>query len=340
MFSIYAIAFYYGSRLIADDDYTFQQMINVFFAVVMMGFGAGQAAAMSPDVAHASIGISKTFQIIDRKSKVDPFDTEGSKDEAQTSTEIVMSNLEFAYPSRPDSKLFNGFSLTIQKGQTVALVGQSGSGKSTCINFLERFYDPDAGTVTFNGVDVRNANIGWLRRKIGFVQQEPQLFDTTIFENIAYGVAQGSDQSVPVTQEQVEAAAKAANAHDFISKFPDGYQTGCGRGGKQLSGGQKQRICLARCLIRDPEVLLLDEATSALDNESERIVQDALDKMMTASSRTTIVIAHRLTTIQNADVICVVDHGKIVEKGTHAELMHNKKGIYYQMYTAQDKHQE
>jgi len=337
LFAIYSVAFYYGSRLIVYDNYSFQDMINVFFAVVMMGFGMGQAAAMSPDIGKASAAIDSVFRVIDRKSAIDPFNLEGYKDEAETNQDIVLSKVDFAYPTRPDAKVFDQFSLCVPNGHTVALVGQSGSGKSTMINFLERFYDPSAGTVMYHGIDVREANVKWLRDNVGFVQQEPQLFDTTIFENIAYGVPLDPENPVPVTQEQVEEAAKAANAHDFIMAFPDGYQTQCGRGGKQLSGGQKQRVCLARCIIRNPKVLLLDEATSALDNESERIVQDALDRLMEDKTRTTIVIAHRLTTIQNSDLICVVDHGKIVEKGTHDELLENKEGIYYKMYTAQDR---
>uniref|UniRef100_A0A7S2SIK2 Uncharacterized protein n=1 Tax=Mucochytrium quahogii TaxID=96639 RepID=A0A7S2SIK2_9STRA len=331
LYVIFAVAFYYGSRLMVFDDYTFQDLTNVFFAVFLMGLGMGQAAAMASDVAKGSSAVDSVFTILDRKSAIDPFDESGLRSEDQTSTDIVFTDVDFAYPARPEAKVLDKFSLAIHEGSTVALVGQSGSGKSTMVNFLERFYDPQGGSVHYNGINVKEANTKWLRGEIGFVQQEPKLFDTTIFENIAFGVP---ENGVPVTQEQVEQAAKAANAHDFIMSFPDGYQTTCGRAGKKLSGGQKQRICLARCIIRDPKVLLLDEATSALDNESERIVQDALDKLMEDNTRTTIVIAHRLSTIQNADLICVVSHGTIIETGTHAQLMANPNGVYYKMYTA------
>mmetsp|Transcript_9834 Transcript_9834/g.18479 ORF Transcript_9834/g.18479 Transcript_9834/m.18479 type:complete len:497 (+) Transcript_9834:2533-4023(+) len=331
LYIIFAVAFYYGSRLMVFDNYSFHDLTNVFFAVFLMGLGMGQAAAMASDVAKGSSAVDSVFRVLDRKSAIDPFEGSGQKSDAQTSTDIIFTGVDFAYPARPDAQVLNKFSLKVHKGSTVALVGQSGSGKSTMVNFLERFYDPQGGSVHYNGIDVKKANIQWLRGEIGFVQQEPQLFDTTIFENIAYGVP---ENDVPVTQEQVEQAAKAANAHEFIMSFPDGYQTACGRGGNKLSGGQKQRICLARCIIRDPKLLLLDEATSALDNESERIVQDALDKLMEDHSRTTIVIAHRLSTIQNADLICVVAHGAIVEAGTHAQLMSNPDGVYFKMYTA------
>ena len=219
----------------------------------------------------------------------------------------------------------DGFNLKVEAGKTYALVGPSGCGKSTVIQLLQRFYDPDGGEVLVGGKDVRSLNVKWLRQHIGVVSQEPVLFDTTIAENILYG-KEGA------TTEEVKDAAKNANAHDFISKLPDGYNTFVGEGGTQLSGGQKQRIAIARALIRDPKILLLDEATSALDTESESIVQQALDNALTG--RTTIVIAHRLSTIQNADVIASIQDGRVVEMGNHLELM-DKEGLYYELVTAQ-----
>jgi ATP-binding cassette subfamily B (MDR/TAP) protein 1 len=219
----------------------------------------------------------------------------------------------------------NGYSLEIAAGTTVALVGSSGSGKSTAIQLVERFYDPDSGVVTLDGVDLRQLNVRWLRQQIGLVGQEPVLFSGTIAENIAYGKP-GS------TREDVEAAAKMANAFDFIQEFPSKFETDVGEKGGQLSGGQKQRIAIARAMIKNPAVLLLDEATSALDSESERIVQGALDDLLAKYKRTTIVIAHRLSTIRNADKIAVVDKGKIVEEGTHDELMAiGEEGRYYKL---------
>lgn len=204
--------------------------------------------------------------------------------------------------------------------QTVALVGESGSGKSTIIALLERFYDPDSGGILLDGVEIKSLKVSWLRDQMGLVGQEPVLFNDTIRANITYG------KHGEVTEEEVMAVAKAANAHEFISGLPQGYDTMVGEKGIQLSGGQKQRVAIARAIIKDPKILLLDEATSALDAESERIVQDALDRVMV--SRTTIVVAHRLSTIKGADMIAVLKEGKIVEKGRHEALMRIKGGAY------------
>lgn len=204
--------------------------------------------------------------------------------------------------------------------QTVALVGESGSGKSTVISLIERFYDPDSGRINFDGVEIRKLKINWLRQQMGLVGQEPVLFNETIRANIAYG-KQGE-----VSEEEIIAATKAANAHNFISGLPQGYDTSVGERGVQLSGGQKQRIAIARAILKDPKILLLDEATSALDAESERVVQDALDKVMV--NRTTVVIAHRLSTIKGAGIIAVVKNGVIAEKGGHDALMNIPDGVY------------
>lgn len=204
--------------------------------------------------------------------------------------------------------------------QTVALVGESGSGKSTVIALLERFYDPDSGKILFDNVDLQTLKVSWLRQQIGLVAQEPVLFNDTIRTNIAYG-RQGE-----ASEEEIVAAAEAANAHEFISALPDGYNTIVGERGIQLSGGQKQRVAIARAIIKNPKVMLLDEATSALDVESERVVQEALDNVVVG--RTTVVVAHRLSTIRGADIIAVLKNGTVVEKGRHGELMRIKEGIY------------
>lgn len=206
----------------------------------------------------------------------------------------------------------------------MALVGGSGSGKSTAVQLVERFYDPDRGSVLLDGTDLKDLDVKWLRQQIGLVSQEPILFSGTIADNIRLGKPGSS------TFEEVQDAAKKANAHDFIMKFPKGYDTDVGTGGGKLSGGQKQRVAIARAIIKDPAILLLDEATSALDNESERVVQKALDDLLVAHKRTTLVIAHRLTTIQNADKIVVLQRGDVVESGTHAELM-AKGGEYFKL---------
>jgi ATP-binding cassette, subfamily B (MDR/TAP), member 1 len=204
--------------------------------------------------------------------------------------------------------------------QTVALVGESGSGKSTVIALLERFYDPDSGSIFLDDINLQTFKVSWLRQQVGLVSQEPVLFNDTIRANIAYG-RQGE-----ASEEEIVAAAEAANAHEFISALPDGYNTIVGERGIQLSGGQKQRVAISRAIIKNPKVLLLDEATSALDVESERVVQEALDNVVVG--RTTVVVAHRLSTIRGADAIAVLKNGTVVEKGSHGELMRIKDGIY------------
>jgi len=338
MFAVYSVAFFYGSRLMVYDDYSFPDVISVFFAIVMAGFGIGQSMSMAPDVGKASFAVKSVFKLLDRSSKVDPFSKEGLRKESETSGDISLADVDFAYPTRKEVKVFDKFSLDIKQGQTVALVGQSGSGKSTIVSLLERFYDVDEGKVLFHGMDVRSVNPAWLRTQIGFVSQEPALFKASIFENIAYGIPQENDDedAPPVMEEEVIEACKKANAWDFIQEFPDGLQTDVGPRGERLSGGQRQRIVIARVLLRKPKVLLLDEATSALDNISEKAVQEAIDNMVETDQCTTIVIAHKLNVITNSDVIAVVDHGVIVEKGTHEELL-AKDGIYNKLWTTQQK---
>ena len=241
---------------------------------------------------------------------------------------IELRNVHFAYPMRPDVAVFRGYNLTIEAGQTVALVGESGGGKSTVISLLERFYDPLEGQVLLDDTDIRTLNVQWLRDQIGLVSQEPVLFAASIMENIRHGKRGATD-------EEVVEAAKMANAHGFITAFPDGYGTEVGERGVQLSGGQKQRIAIARAVIKDPTVLLLDEATSALDSESEGVVQAALDELMRGKRRTTVVVAHRLSTITNADSIAVVYNGSIVEQGTHGELMKIPNGNYHRLASRQ-----
>ena len=207
--------------------------------------------------------------------------------------QLTFSNVGFAYPTRPNKPILDKFSLAVKQGEVLALVGPSGGGKSTTIGLIERFYDPQTGSVEFEGINIKELNVQWYRDQIGIVSQEPTLFAGTIAKNISYGAPNA-------TRAEIEAAAIAANAHSFIMSFPKGYDTEVGEGGAQLSGGQKQRIAIARAIVKNPKVLLLDEATSALDSESERVVQAALDTLMESRERTTIVIAHRLSTIRKA----------------------------------------
>lgn len=237
---------------------------------------------------------------------------------------IEYKNVCFSYN---DSKqVLKNVNVTIPKGKMVALVGQSGSGKSTFVDLLPRFYDVQSGSISIDGIDIRDMSFYDLRELMGNVNQDPILFNDTIYNNIAFGVENA-------TQEQVEAAAKIANAHDFIVNAENGYQTIIGDRGTKLSGGQRQRLSIARAVLKNPPIMILDEATSALDTESEKLVQDALDNLM--KNRTSVVVAHRLSTIKNADMICVFHEGEVVEKGTHEELLH-LNGIYTKLYNMQN----
>ncbi len=237
--------------------------------------------------------------------------------------EIRYENVTFGYD--PEVPVVKGVSLSIKPGETVALVGQSGSGKSTMADLLPRFYDINGGSIKVDGHDIRNLRVHDLRGMMGNVNQEAILFNDTVFNNIAFGVKNA-------TMEQVIAAAKIANAHEFIMATEDGYSTNIGDRGCRLSGGQRQRISIARAILKNPPILILDEATSALDSESERLVQEALERLM--KDRTTLVIAHRLSTIKNASQICVMHEGEIVESGTHDELI-AKNGYYMRLVEMQ-----
>ncbi|XP_062218589.1 ABC transporter B family member 9-like isoform X2 [Phragmites australis] len=319
LYLTYALCFYVGAQFVSEGKSTFNDVFRVFFALVFTAFGVSQTSAMASDSTKAQESTASILAIIDRKSKIDSTSDEGMMLEKVDGI-IDFKNVSFKYPSRPDVQVLRDFTLDIPARKTVALVGESGSGKSTIISLLERFYDPDSGTISLDGAELKKLKLSWLRDQMGLVSQEPVLFNDTIHANIAYG-KQGE-----VSEDEIIAAAKAANCHEFISSLPQGYSTTVGERGTQLSGGQKQRVAIARAILKDPKILLLDEATSALDAESERIVQDALDQVMV--SRTTIVVAHRLSTIKGVDMIAVVKDGKVVEKGKHESLMGIKGGVY------------
>jgi len=285
--------------------------LNVFMAIVMSAMSVGQSAGLAADAGKAQAAATVIFKLIDT---VPDYDVNEGDVPEQINGEIELKHVQFTYPTRPDAPVFTDMNLAANRSKVLALVGQSGSGKSSVVSLVERFYDVDGGEVLVDGKNIKSIQLKWLRQQIGLVGQEPVLFSGTIGENISYGKPDAS-------QEEIEAAAKSANAHNFIEGFPDGYNTEVGEKGTQLSGGQKQRIAIARAIIRNPKILLLDEATSALDTESEKVVQEALDNAM--QGRTTIVIAHRLSTIRNADNIAVVESGHIAEQGTHKELMSN-----------------
>ncbi|KAK3108334.1 hypothetical protein FSP39_005774 [Pinctada imbricata] len=324
IFFAYAAAFYFGAYLIRENEMTFEDVFKVFSAIVFGAMAVGQASSFAPDAGKAATSAAHIFFLLDATPEIDSYSEEGEKPD-HVSSAVKFQNVRFRYPTRPDVEVLQGLDVGVEPGETLALVGASGCGKSTTVQLMERFYDPEEGNVTLGAKNIKSMNVQWLRRQIGIVSQEPILFDASIAENIAYG-----DNFRDVSMDEIITAARNANIHNFISSLPNGYDTNVGDKGTQLSGGQKQRVAIARALVRSPKILLLDEATSALDTESEKIVQEALDKAR--EGRTCIVIAHRLSTIQNADKICVIKHGQVTEQGRHSDLM-GKQGIYYRLVT-------
>ncbi|RLN63905.1 hypothetical protein BBJ29_004795 [Phytophthora kernoviae] len=310
----------YIAGLVDEGSITFLQLMRSLMAIIMSSQSVGASVGYLADADNAFEAGGAILSLRDRHLTIDSFQEDGLRP-TEVVGKIEFKNVLFRYPTRPKVTVLKNYNLTIEAGETVAFCGQSGGGKSTCVALLERFYDPIQGQVLLDGVDIRELNVRWLRSNLGLVGQEPTLFMGTIAENIAYGL------DVMPSMDEIEAVAKMANAHDFIMQFPDGYETQVGMNGDQVSGGQKQRIAIARAIIKYPSILLLDEATSALDSESEKIVQEALDKVVAMHRRTTIIIAHRLSTIRKADKICVMSGGKIAEQGTHQELI-SCHGIY------------
>ncbi|OVA16637.1 ABC transporter [Macleaya cordata] len=331
MFCSYALAIWFGARMIIEKGYTGGDIINIIVAVLTGSMSLGQASPCLGAFAAGQAAAFKMFETINRKPEIDAYDTSNGKILDDIRGDIELRDVHFSYPARPDEQIFNGFSLCIPSGTTSALVGQSGSGKSTVISLIERFYDPQAGEVLIDGINLKEFQLRWVRGKIGIVSQEPVLFTSSIKDNIAYG-------KDGATLEEIRVAAELANAAKFIDKLPQGLDTLVGEHGTQLSGGQKQRIAIARAILKNPRILLLDEATSALDAESERIVQEALDRVMV--NRTTIIVAHRLSTVRNSDMIAVINQGKIVEKGSHIELLKDPDGAYCQLIRLQEVNKE
>ena len=330
MFLAFALGFWYGGTLIAKREYNIFQFFVVFSAVIFGAQSAGSVFSFAPDMGKAAEASRVLKGLFDRKPTIDTWSMDGDKVEAIDGS-IEFRDVHFRYPTRPEQPVLRGLNLSIHPGQYVALVGASGCGKSTTIALLERFYDPLAGGIYIDGKEISSLNINEYRSYIALVSQEPTLYQGTIRENILLGAPH------EVTDDQIKFACQEANIYDFVLSLPDGFNTVVGSKGALLSGGQKQRIAIARALVRDPKILLLDEATSALDSESEHVVQAALDKA--AKGRTTIAVAHRLSTIQKADIIYVFDQGRIVEQGTHVELM-RKNGRYAELVNLQslEKH--
>lgn len=333
IFLNYGLTFWMGSRFLVSGETSLAHILTIVLAIMIGAFSFGN---IGPNIQHFAAGVaaaSKIYATIDRASPLDPLSDQGKTLE-HVEGAVELRNIKHIYPSRAEVVVMEDVNLFIPAGKTTALVGASGSGKSTIVGLVERFYDPVGGAVYLDGHDISTLNLHWLRQQISLVQQEPVLFSQTIRENIKNGLV-GSMYERESEEQQMEriiAAAKKANAHDFISSLPNGYETHVGERGFLLSGGQKQRVAIARAVVSDPKILLLDEATSALDTKSEGVVQHALDEA--AKGRTTIVIAHRLSTIKTADNIVVMQGGRIVEQGSHDKLL-ELRGAYFNLVSAQ-----
>ena len=329
-----ALAFWEGFRLFRSGE--IDSVGTVFTVVLSVTLGATSVMLVAPQLqslTNASSAASELFSIIDKPSLLDPLSPEGMQPTSFTG-EIQIRDLRFAYPTRPTAQVLQGLDFSIPAGKTTALVGPSGCGKSTLVGLLERWYRPASGQILVDGHDIDEYNTKWLRSNFRLVQQEPILFQGTIFQNVAKGfVGEQQKLSMEAQMELVREACMASNAHDFIERLVEGYNTQVGERASMLSGGQRQRVAIARSIISDPKVLLLDEATSALDPRAERIVQDALHRVST--NKTTLVIAHKLATVMAADNIAVMTSGKVVEQGTHSELLAHD-GLYAAMVRAQD----
>ena len=346
MFSAYAYTMYVGGVLIrrdrvkayclppdgpTDDCLTGGRVVQTFFVVITALFSLGQTVPGLVALASAQVAAAKMLKVIRRVPVIDSSSPDGLKTPIEG--RIEFRDVTFAYPSRLDVPILSNFNLVIEKGQSVAFVGPSGSGKSTIVALVLRMYDPQSGCILIDGKDIKEYNVIHLRSALGLVSQDPQLFSLSVSQNIALG-----KQDQKATQEEIVAAARAANADAFVSALPDRYNTIVGTSvtSSQLSGGQRQRICIARCLIRKPSVMLFDEATSALDTESEVAVQSSIDSLLSSSLRpTSLIIAHRLSTVVNSNVICVIDQGRIAQCGSHAQLMGDRQGLYHHLQSLQ-----
>jgi len=320
-----AIAFvvFIGARQVMHGQITLGNLTSFLLYTITLAFAFAFVSSLFGDFLSAIGASERIFELMDRKPLIP---IAGGAKNAAVNGLIELHDVNFSYPSRPDTVVLRNVNLVVQPGQVVALVGPSGGGKSTIISLIERYYDPSSGAITFDGVDIKTLDPSWIHSRIGLVSQEPVLFACSIKENITFGVK-------GATMEQIVEAATRANAHQFISEFPEGYDALVGERGVRLSGGQKQRVAIARALLLNPQILLLDEATSALDAESEYLVQQAIDRLMV--NRTTLVIAHRLSTVRNANQVVVISGGTVVERGTHDQLLASPDGTYRKLVKRQ-----
>jgi len=315
------VIIWYGGMEVINGNLTSGALIAFLIYVVNLANPVKRLSRVYGNIQRSLAAAERVFEILDTKPDIE--DMPGAVELPVVEGYVALQHLSFAYS--PGQFALRDVSLEVKPGQTVAIVGPSGAGKTTIANLLPRFYEATEGSILVDGKDIRTVKMQSLREQIGIVPQETVLFNGTVYDNILYG-------RLNATHDEVIAAAKAANAHNFIDRMPDKYNTQIGERGAKLSGGQRQRISIARAILKDPRILILDEATSALDTESEKLVQEALDKLMVG--RTSFVIAHRLSTVQRADMIVVLDKGRIVEQGTHSELLASG-GLYSTLYQVQ-----
>lgn len=321
-FTAVCFVLWYGGREVVLNQMTIGDLTQFLLYLMIVAIGVGSLGSLWGDI-MAGVGASqRVFEILDKPATT----TDSGEVLPVLDGKIEFKNIFFSYPTRSDLPVLKNLNFTVLPGQVIALVGGSGGGKTTVSSLIPRFYDPDSGDVLIDGHNLKTLKLNWIRDQIGIVSQEPVLISSTIEENIRYARPTALDQ-------EVISAARSANALEFIESFPEGFKTQVGERGIQLSGGQKQRIAIARALLKNPKILILDEATSNLDTASEYLVQEALQRLM--KGRTTVVIAHRLATVKDADQIFVLDHGQIVQSGKHEQLTADKNGLYYQLLQRQ-----